>query len=87
MLISVVTSLILACEQAHLWVGYRGQRIFSPGSPVLGSLSPTQTSEPARRLVLFRRFVENMLPETRNEKRFNQLLISANFSTRVSPAL
>ena len=23
---------------------------FSPGSPVLGSLSPTQTSEPARRL-------------------------------------
>ena len=28
----------------------RGKVFFSPGSPVLGSLSPTQTSEPARRL-------------------------------------
>ena len=32
-----------------------GASFFSPGSPVLGSLSPTQTSEPARRLVARRK--------------------------------
>ena len=30
---------------------WRLASFFSPGSPVLGSLSPTQTSEPARRLL------------------------------------
>ena len=37
--------LALACEQAHV-----GRVSWAKGSPVLGSLSPTQTSEPARRL-------------------------------------